>query len=179
MLLHLVGFSSSLVTDTVFIKRRISPEIMYDMYMSYMIWYDFSELVVLRFLAMGERNYTTEQVKEYRDPPKFLALINFASNLCYHHDCKNFISSYQYQDHQKLLASLIALNPCYHQIKMLFAPKVLLEYLWPMITNPIPSHPNNTIHPTPTPHVALKTTFYVLRQKEGKTERQKDGKKER
>ena len=107
------------------------------LYMSYMIWYDFSELVVLRFLGMGERNYTTEQVKEYRDPPKFLALINFASNLCYHHDCKNFISSYQYQDHQKLLASLIALNPCYHQIKMLLAPKVLLEYLWPMITNPI------------------------------------------
>ena len=81
MLLHLVGFSSSLVTDTVSIKRRIAHEVIYDMYMSY-IWYDFLELVVLRFLAMGERSYTTEQVKEYWDPPKFLAMTNFASNLC-------------------------------------------------------------------------------------------------
>ena len=33
--LHLVGFSSSLVTDTVSIKRRIAHEVIYDMYMSY------------------------------------------------------------------------------------------------------------------------------------------------
>ena len=33
--LHLVGFSASLVTDTVSIKRRIAHEVIYDMYMSY------------------------------------------------------------------------------------------------------------------------------------------------